>query len=80
MPTPDERIQALVARGVMPTEAERIVADSDAREGRLLTGVEAETLAIPDDAGMQADRLWPYFTPDIPTKYKRLWTARVVDA
>lgn len=79
MPTPDERIQTLVARGIMPSEAEQIVTDSDARGGRLLTESEAELYAVPDDAGMQADRLWPYFTPDIPVKYKRLWTARVVN-
>ena len=80
MPTPDERIQQLILRGILPSEAEQIVADTDAREGALLAGSETTLLAIDDEASRQTDKLWPLWTPDIPNQYRRLWTARVIDA
>ena len=79
MPTSEQRVQQLILRGILPTEAERIVADTDERDGALLTISEAALLAIDDEASRQADKLWPLWTPDIPNKYRRLWTARVID-
>ena len=80
MLTPEQRIQQLILRGILPTEAEQIVANTDARDGALLTANEAALLAADDDASRQADKLWPLWTPDIPNKYRRLWTAKVIDA
>lgn len=80
MPTPEQRIQQLILRGILPTEAEQIVADTDARDGALLTANEAALLTVDDDTSRQADRLWPLWTPDIANRYRRLWTARVIDA
>ena len=79
MPTPEQRIQQLILRGILPTEAEQIVADTDARSGALLTASEAALFALDDDASRQADKLWPLWTPDIPDRYRRLWTARVIE-
>lgn len=80
MPTSEQRILQLILRGILPTEAEQIVANTDARDGALLTANEAALLAADDDASRQADKLWPLWTPDIPNKYRRLWTAKVIDA
>lgn len=78
MPTSEQRIQQLILRGILPTEAEQIVADTDARDGALLTANEAALLAADDDASRQADKLWPIWTPDIPNRHRRLWTAKVI--
>ena len=77
-PSSEERIQALLARGVMPSDATAIIRDTDARDGKILSESEAELLAISTDATIESDLLWIYWTPDIPTEYKRLWSAQDV--
>ena len=78
-PTSEQRTQQLILRGILPTEAEQIVANTDARNGALFTESEAQVFALDDDASRQADKMWPLWTPDIPNRYRRLWTARVID-
>ena len=80
MPTPEQRIQQLILRGILPTEAERIVSETDARSGALFTASEAALFAVDDEAAQALDKVWPLWTPDIPDKYRRLWTARTIDA
>lgn len=77
-PNSEQRTQALIARGIMPTEAEQIVRDVDARAGQMLSESEAELLAISTDVTVEADRIWILWTPDIPIEYKRLWSAQDV--
>jgi hypothetical protein len=77
-PTPEQRIRQLISRGIMPSEAERIVADVDARIGRLMTPEESDRVAaVGADAIMQA-RQWWYYSPLVPTRFKRLLDAREV--
>ena len=77
-PNSEQRIQRLIARGIMPTEAEQIVREVDTREGQILSESEAELLAISTDVTVEADKVWILWTPDVPTEYKRLWSAQDV--
>lgn len=75
MPTPEQAYQQLVRRGIMPTDAQRIVDRVAAREDALITQGEAELVAIFSPEDVEADKLWIFYTPDIPDAYRRLWTA-----
>jgi len=79
MPTPEERVQQLILRGLMPTDAEAVVRDTDERNGQLLIGSEASLLANISQDDVDKDALWVFYTPDVPAQYKRLWTARRIE-
>lgn len=74
--TPENRIRQLILRGVMPSEAEQIVQTVEERQGRLLSPTENGLAALQDETTAAVDLLWVFYTPDIPDKYRRLWTAR----
>jgi hypothetical protein len=80
MPTAEERVQQLILRGLMPTDAERVVRDTDERNGQLLSDSEAALLANVTQDQVDQDALWVFYTPDVPVQYKRLWTARRIQA
>lgn len=77
-PTSEERVQRLIARGLLPSDAEAVVRDVNARNGQILSESEAELLAIQTDVTAFADRLWVMYSVDIPDKYRRLWSAQDV--
>jgi hypothetical protein len=79
MPTAEERVQQLILRGLMPTDAEAVVRQTDERQGELLTGSEAMLASTITQEQVDQDALWVFWTPDVPAQYKRLWTARTVD-
>jgi len=79
MPTSEERVQQLILRGLMPTDAEAVVRQSDERNGQLLTDSEAALLANVTQDQVDQDALWVFYTPDVPAQYKRLWTARRIE-
>ena len=79
-PTSEQRIRALVKRGVLPSEAERIVAAVDARGGRLMTPEERNRAATVDAASIERARMWWWYSGAVPMWAKRLLDARLVDA
>lgn len=84
MSTSDERIAQLVKRGVMPSRAARVVAEVDARGGRLLNETEraadAQLQQTPESiAEAEAEgRVFWYYSPDISRGFRRILDARVV--
>lgn len=80
MPTSEERVQRLILRGMMPTDAEAVVKDTDERSGELLTGSEAALLVAIAQDQVDQDAMWVFYTPDVPPQFKRLWTARRIQA
>lgn len=79
MPTPDERIATLVRLGFMPTEAERIVNEAEAHGPELYTADELAALDT-QDMGIEATRLWWWYSPDVPQEFKRLLEAADANA
>ena len=77
-PNSEQRIQRLIARGIMPTEAEQIVREVDAREGQILSESEAELLAISTDITVEADKVWVMYSVDVPNQYRRMWFAQTI--
>jgi len=80
MPTSEERVQRLILRGLMPTDAEAVVRQTDERQGELLTGSEAMLASTITQEQVDQDALWVFWTPDISNRYRRLWTARRIEA
>lgn len=75
MPTSEEVYAQLILRGIMPTDAERIVEDVRNRDYMLLLPGEAEMAAIFSEADIAGDLEWIFYTPDIPNEFRRMWTA-----
>jgi len=78
LPPRESRLRQLVLRGIMPSVAERIVAECEAVDQRLLSEDEAVALAEVTAADMEAARTWWWWAPDVPVSWKRLLDAQVV--
>lgn len=78
--TVEQRIAQLVTRGILPTDAERIVAENVANGDRLLTASEAAVLADTGPAEAAHDRLWWFYNPAVEERFRRLLSAAVHDA
>jgi hypothetical protein len=77
---PELRTARFLLRRIVPTDAEAVVRDTDERGGQLLTGSEAMILANITQEQVDQDALWVFYTPDVPPQFKRLWTARRINA
>lgn len=74
--TSEERVQALIKRGIMPTEAERIVLLNDDEDQEMVDVLTSVLATVWTERKLEADELWIMWTPDIPNAYRRMWTAR----
>ena len=75
MPSREQVYQLLVLRGLLPTDAWRIVQDVEDREFSVLSPGEAEMSALLAGETPDLDRLLVLVTPDIPDEFRRLWAA-----
>lgn len=78
--TVEQRIAQLVTRGLLPTDAERIVSENVANGDRLLTASEAAAFADTGPAEAAHDRLWWFYNPAVEERFRRLLNATVQDA
>lgn len=78
LPAREKRIAQLVLRGIMPSVAERVVAECEDAGQQILTPAEAGWLADPQPGDAEQARLWWYWSPDVPTRLRRILDARVV--
>jgi len=78
LPSREARIARLVLRGVMPSVAERAVAEADANGQRIPNPNEAAWDAEITAADQEQAKLWWYYTPDVPTRLRRILDARVL--
>ena len=76
-PTPEQRVRQLILRGIMPSDAERIVAEVDAVGRRLMLPGERDAAAVVTEADQERARNWWLYSVDVPTKYKRILSARL---
>lgn len=73
----DEILYAsLVRMGVMPSVAERIIADANAAGQALPTAADAEQDAEITEADKETAAQWWLYTPDVPRRFKRLLHAK----
>jgi hypothetical protein len=79
LPKREARIAQLILRGFQPSVAERIVADCERDEQRIIPAAEAGWLADPQPGDEEAARLWWYWSPDVPTAMRRILDARVIE-
>lgn len=80
MPLPDtDLIARLVEIGVMPTIAERIIADAAAAGQQLPTEAEMDDDAVVTQADIEQAAMFWMYTPDVPLEYKRLLHAQALD-
>lgn len=78
--TAEQRIAQLVLRGILPTDAERIVAENVANGDRLLPTNETSALADTGPAEAAHDRLWWFYNPAVEERFRRLLSATVQNA
>jgi hypothetical protein len=65
IPTPDQQARLLIRRGIMPSEADRIVAEAES--GRLI-----DPLAEPLELQQQRAEAWWMYQESVPFRFKRL--------
>lgn len=70
--TDQEFYNRLVRIGVMPSVAERIVADAAKADQALPTDADLDEDAKVTDADIELATQWWLYTPTVPRKYKRL--------
>jgi hypothetical protein len=77
-PSREQRIAALVRRGILPSVAERIVNEAEADGQRILAGAELAERFPVDAASIEQARQWWLFSTDVPTAWRRILDARQV--
>lgn len=78
MATAEQRTRQLILRGLMPSEAERIVQECLEREGVLPPGEAALEATVTDANIERARQVW-YYSPDVPDRLRRILDARDAD-
>jgi hypothetical protein len=72
----DEQVRQLIRRGLLPSQAERIVAQAAARDHQLLTPAQAVRQSTVTATDIEQARSWFYYSPAVPYAIKRMPDAR----
>ncbi len=75
MATDAQQVRALILMGIMPDDAEQIVAQAAARNHMIWTEAEAKAMARITELDIQNARTYWYYTDAVPDKWRRLLNA-----
>lgn len=78
LPNREARLAQLVRRGILPSVAERVVAEAEAAGQRIPPPNEAAWEGDVSAADQEQAKLWWYYTPDVPQRLRRILDARPV--